>query len=231
MDHHPRRDGYQVDWSDIRPTYGAASTIVTEYLRTEAESRIHERLATALLYGIRTDTDTLVRGATPADIEAYAFLQERADPVLLRRVSRPSFNARCIRALGEALAAVQVEDHVAVSYLGRLGYEESHILPILADFCLSLEGVAWAAAAALIGDELALAIRWAGSTGPGAGHVARDLAEHRDRGGGHATMARVTMAADRIADRSPEPGAAGATAEVLELIVDAVHRVRDAAAD
>ncbi len=229
IDHHPPQSGYEADFADIRPTYGAAATIVTEYLRSDAESKIHQRLATALLYGIRTDTDTLARGAIAPDIEAYAFLQSRADPVLLRRVSRPSFPADCVRALGRALAAVQVEDDVAAAYLGRLAPDEGHILPILAEFCLALEGVAWAAAAAVVGDELSLAVRWTGTTGVGAGHVARDLAEEPGKGGGHAAMARVALPAERLGSRPAEPGDAEATARVLELVLGSVHRVRAAA--
>ncbi|HXD90795.1 MAG TPA: DHH family phosphoesterase, partial [Candidatus Binataceae bacterium] len=55
IDHHP---GYEVGlapFEDIRVDYGATATIMTEYLVT-AEERISERLATALLYGIRSDT-------------------------------------------------------------------------------------------------------------------------------------------------------------------------------
>lgn len=222
IDHHPRRDGYDVEFEDIRPNYGAASTMITEYLRADGESQIHQRLATALVYGIRTDTDSLLRGATAPDVQAYAFLQERADPVLLRRVSRPSFQAECIRALGTALAAVVVDDHVAVANLGRLKGEDTHILPILADFCLALEGVAWGIAMALVGDEVALALRWTGTSGPGAGQVARTLAEAPDKGGGHATMARVAIPVSRLDDRSPEPGAEAPARQVLDLVLAAI---------
>jgi nanoRNase/pAp phosphatase (c-di-AMP/oligoRNAs hydrolase) len=91
IDHHPPREGYTADFVDIRPELGAAATMVTQYLRSGDEP-ISTRLATGLLYGIRTDTDVLRRGTAPDDIEAYAFLQERADEDLLRRIGRPAFS-------------------------------------------------------------------------------------------------------------------------------------------
>lgn len=229
IDHHPRRDDdLAADFVDIRPEYGAASTMITEYLRADGESQIHQKLATALLYGIRTDTDTLLRSASSADVAAYAFLQDRADLALLRRIARPSFPVASMRALGRALAEVRVADEIAVAYLGKLAPGDAHILPLLSDFCLSLEGVSWAAGAAVIGDELSLAIRWSGTgaDGPGAGHVARALALTPEKGGGHATMARVSLPVGSVTSVSPEAGSEVPADAVLELLRETIDRVR-----
>lgn len=55
IDHHPEQKGYTTRFRDIRASYGATSTILTEYCLA-AEVAISERLATALLYGIKSDT-------------------------------------------------------------------------------------------------------------------------------------------------------------------------------
>ena len=39
---------------DIRPSYGATSTILVDYLRA-ADVKITQRMATALLYGIKAE--------------------------------------------------------------------------------------------------------------------------------------------------------------------------------
>ncbi|HUG40744.1 MAG TPA: DHH family phosphoesterase [Longimicrobiales bacterium] len=192
IDHHPTRTGYTADLVDIRPDYGAAATIVTEYLRVGDEERITPRLATALIYGIRTDTEVLRRGTAPADVEAYAFLQGRADQELLRKIGRPSFSEGALRSVGRALGELRKQGDVAVAYVGRLDDRASHVLPNLADFCLAIEGVAWSAAAGLVGDELAINIRHVGG-GPGAGDLAKALAEEEGMGGGHRSMARVAI--------------------------------------
>src|SRR5690606_7116659 len=83
IDHHPLDHRYHAEFVDVRPGLGATATMLTQYLRADDEERITPPLATALIHGIRTDTDTLTRGVTPYDVEAYAYLQNRADRRLL----------------------------------------------------------------------------------------------------------------------------------------------------
>jgi len=54
IDHHPD-SGIQAPFVDIRPKYGAAATILTEYLKA-AKIKPSVKLATALYYAIKTDT-------------------------------------------------------------------------------------------------------------------------------------------------------------------------------
>jgi nanoRNase/pAp phosphatase (c-di-AMP/oligoRNAs hydrolase) len=204
IDHHPPRAGYTADFMDIRPHVGAAATMVTQYLRA-CDERVSTRLATGLLYGIRTDTDVLRRGTSADDVEAYAFLQELADEDLLRRIGRPAFSEQAMTAVGQALTGLSKQDDVAVAYVGRLDARTAHVLPNLADFCLAIEGVAWSAAGGLLDDELAINIRRSGS-GLGAGELARAMAEEEGMGGGHHAMARVAYRLGPHHDFSDEPG-------------------------
>jgi nanoRNase/pAp phosphatase (c-di-AMP/oligoRNAs hydrolase) len=224
IDHHPPRDGYTADFVDIRPELGAASTMITQYLRT-ARERISPRLATALLYGIRTDTDVLRRGTTGEDIEAYAFLQGLADHELLRRIGRPAFAMDAVMAVGRAVSGLRKHDDVAVAYVGRLDDQSSHVLPTVADFCLAIEGVSWVAVGGRVGDELAVNIRRAG-TGLGAGDLARALAEEEGMGGGHHHMARVAIRLDPAKPVSDEPGAEATVEWLLRWVVSAVEALR-----
>jgi nanoRNase/pAp phosphatase (c-di-AMP/oligoRNAs hydrolase) len=192
IDHHPAESGYDADFLDIRPTYGATATIMTEYLRTDARLRIGAPLASALLHGIRTDTDGLARGVTAEDVDAYAFLQEHADPVLLRRLERPSYPLESARAYGAALAGLVRDNDTVVAYAGTLDSDRQHVLADLADFCLGIQGVTWAVAAAIINEDLVLGLRHHGP-GPGAGDLARVIAAEGGKGGGHAAMGRVSV--------------------------------------
>lgn len=225
IDHHPVRTGYTADFVDIRPHYGAAATIVTGYLRVGDEDRISPRLATALIYGIRTDTEVLRRGTGPADIEAYAFLQGRADQDLLRKIGRPAFSETALRAVGRALASLRKDGDVAAAYVGRLDHRASHVLPNLADFCLAIEGVAWSAAGGLVGDELVINLRHVGG-GVGAGELARALAEEEGMGGGHKSMARVAIRLDGRRPFSEEPGDEPTADWLIERVVEGVESLR-----
>jgi nanoRNase/pAp phosphatase (c-di-AMP/oligoRNAs hydrolase) len=225
VDHHPPRDGYTADFVDIRPHLGAASTMVTQYLRVADERRITARVATALAYGIRTDTDVLRRGTTSEDVEAYAFLQGRADQELLSRIGRPAFPETGVRALGQALANMLKKGDIAVAYVGRLDDPTSHLLPNLADFCLGIEGVSWSAAAGRVGDELVINTRRVGS-GPGAGELAANLAEEPGMGGGHHAMRRVAIRLTdelRLSDQAGDPES---MRQVLDRVVAGVEALR-----
>lgn len=193
LDHHPLDDGWHPEIADVRPGYAACATLVTEYLRAWDEHRIRRDLATALLYGIKSDSDNLTRGVTPADVRAYAFLQQRAELDIIRRIERPMYSTALLHTFGRALAAVAVDNAVAATFAGGVSEPDSHVIAELADFCLSLEGVCWAVAGAVVGEEVVLSVRHLGGNGGGdAGELARRLAGEKGRGGGHATMARAT---------------------------------------
>ncbi len=222
IDHHPPEDHYAAEVADIRADYGATATILTEYLRADDERRIGRRVATALLYGVQTDTARLSRGVAPADIDAFAFLHARADHALLQRIARPACPAEAMRAFGRALAEVEADRDLAVAYLGPLPPEQAHVLADLADFCLSMEGAVWVAVGALVDGDLVITLRHQGGD-PGAGALAHRLAGTAGTGGGHASMARVILPPEPASDllgappaRAPASALAAAVRRALE---------------
>ena len=85
LDHHPCKSTWHASLADVRPSYGALSTIMTEYLLA-ARVRIPKRLYTALLYGIRSDTVNFEREVSLEDIGAYYLTFSRANRQLIRRI-------------------------------------------------------------------------------------------------------------------------------------------------
>lgn len=192
IDHHPFESCMQAALHDIRPHLGSTATMLTQYFRAMDEQRVGQPLATALLFGIKTDTDGLIRKVTEEDVEAYAFLQERADMAMLRRFERPAYPLDAARAFGMALESLAHHGDMVVAFAGELTAEASHILADLGDFCLGIENVCWALAAGYVDDMLVVSIRHVGGP-PGAGELARALAGASGNGGGHGTMARFTV--------------------------------------
>ncbi len=230
IDHHPVRRGYSADFVDIRPQMGAAATMVTEYLCVNDERGITPRLATALVYGIRTDTEVLRRGTTAADVEAYAFLQGIADHELLRKIGRPAFSQAAVRALGSGLAGLGIDGEVAVAWAGPLDPRAANVLPSLADFCLGIEGVSWSAAAGLVEGQLVINLRRAGAT-LSAGDLAKTLAEEEGMGGGHQYMARVAIREVQGKPLDPTPGDPAAVEWLLERIREGISTMRSIRSD
>lgn len=209
IDHHPQEKGYLIDFYDVRPEYGAAATILTEYLRADGED-VKERLATALLYGIRTDTALLSRGTHRADVEAYAYLQQYVDPALVARIDRPAYPRDVVPLFAQALKRIRYTDSCAAVWMGDIPTSHAHMMPELADLCLSIEGVTWMAAGGVVDGSLVVNLRHLdGMGGPEAGALARLLAGEQGSGGGHASMARIQMPVDAVPmDLEHQDGAA-----------------------
>lgn len=221
IDHHPLDPGCTGEVQDVRPHMGATATMMTQYLRALDAKRVHAPLATALLFGIKTDTDGLTRKVSAEDVEAYAFLQERADLPMLKRFERPTFPINAARAFGTAVATLAVEDDIAVAFAGELTPETSHILADLGDFCMGVENICWALAAGYVEEEIVVSVRHLGGL-PGAGALARAMSEDGGNGGGHATMARFTLPRADSRRRFGNDVAEG----LLAAAVTALERIR-----
>lgn len=185
IDHHPERPGYDAVFRDIRPSYGATATILTEYIRA-AGLEISSRLATALVYGIKSDTQLLGRQTSREDINAFAHLHAWHSPALLRRIERPALPTDGLRALGRALINTKVEEGIHLLVLGRVGEE---VISQVADLALQAEGAEWAIAAGIVGKDLVFSVRNVGYV-RAAGEVVRAVVEGLGVGGGHRSMAK-----------------------------------------
>lgn len=185
IDHHPERTGYDSVIKDIRPAYGATATILTEYLRA-AEIEIGPRLATALLYGIKSDTQLLGRETSQQDMLSFAHLHASYSPALLRRIERPALPLDGLRALGRALSHTEVRDGIHILVLGRV---REDVIPQVADMGLQAEGTEWAIAAGIVGSDLVFSVRNVGYV-RAAGDVVRAVVEDLGVGGGHRSMAK-----------------------------------------
>jgi nanoRNase/pAp phosphatase (c-di-AMP/oligoRNAs hydrolase) len=185
IDHHPERSGYDAVLRDIRPSYGATATIMTEYLRA-SELEIRPKLATALVYGIKSDTQLLGRETSRHDMNAFAFLHARHSPALLRRIERPALPEDGLRAIGRALAGTHIAEGIHLLVLGRV---REDVIPQVADLGLQAEGAEWAIAAGIVGSDLVFSVRNVGYV-RAAGEVVRAVVEGLGVGGGHRSMAK-----------------------------------------
>jgi nanoRNase/pAp phosphatase (c-di-AMP/oligoRNAs hydrolase) len=189
IDHHPETRGWKAAFRDVRPTYGATATILTEYLRA-ADVKIPERVATALLYGIKTDTLHLERGATRADMEAFAHLYPLANHNVLRRIERPELPLDALDALGDALVHRVILDDALFAHLGPVSRPD--LIPQFADLCLQVKGIEWSVVSGLTGDELHVSVRNVGYV-RAAGEVVRAAFGDLGSAGGHRTAAKAVI--------------------------------------
>jgi len=193
IDHHPaRRATHQVPFSDIRTEYGASATIVAEYL-SAAGIPIPKKLATAIIYAIRTETQDFRREFTHADKAVHDSLLPNIDNRALARIQKPrlplSYFATTHRAL-EGLLAVET---LVVTHLHEV--DQPDIVPEIADLLLRLEGKTWALCTGAFETRLYLSIRTSNPRAD-AGRLVRRLIGRRGKGGGHGMTAGGWVALD-----------------------------------
>src|SRR5439155_1351460 len=197
IDHHPEETPTRAHLRDIRPAWGATSTIMTEYLRA-ADVKITQRLATALLYGIKTDTLHLERGATRADLEAFAYLHPRANHSALRRIERPELPNEALDVLALGIARRQLTHGVVFSHLGPVAYPE--LVAQFAEFFLQIEGAEWSVVPGAVNGELHISVRNVGHV-RGPGDAARRAFGEAGRRGPRRARRSDPARADRLTRR------------------------------
>jgi nanoRNase/pAp phosphatase (c-di-AMP/oligoRNAs hydrolase) len=171
--------------ADIRSDLGATSTILTEYLQA-AGIEPTPPLATALFYGIKTDTMGLSRAASLADVAAYFYLQPRIDVEALVEIERAQVPAEYFQKLNTTLHAARVYDDIVISYVGSMGHPD--LAAEMADILLRLKGTRWVICIGIYEDNLSLAVRTRSRWG-GAERLVQAIVGDRGTAGGHGTMA------------------------------------------
>jgi nanoRNase/pAp phosphatase (c-di-AMP/oligoRNAs hydrolase) len=148
IDHHPEKDGTRdCDFVDLRPEYGATSSMVTEYL-LDAEVPIDRKLATALIYGIATDTDDLKRHTHAADIAAFEALHQRADRTFLSRLEKSQIPPAVLDHIAWGISHRVVYRDLAVVHFGAV--PTADVLVQVADLLLLTYGITWIVCAGVI---------------------------------------------------------------------------------
>jgi nanoRNase/pAp phosphatase (c-di-AMP/oligoRNAs hydrolase) len=199
LDHHPLREGGDpAAFVDIRPDYGASASMIVEYLRA-ARLEPDRKLATALFYGIQSETMDLGREASDADVAASIFLYPRTDPTAISRIRHARVPRGVYRSIHEGLERAWSRGDVVFVPLGTLEYPD--LVAQLADLFLRVHGVDWVIAAGLYKESLLISVR-AHRPDAHAGDLVQGVVGDRGSAGGHGEMAgaRIDLAGVPDAD-------------------------------
>ena len=145
VDHHKFVGGFDARFVDVREDAGATSSIFAEYLEHSPHSlrlgsAADARLATALMHGIRSDTDNFLL-AQPIDYRASAYLRQFIDTDLLRVISKQSITARTMEIIQRGLNNKVIRGTYLVAGVGFVREEDRDGIGQAADFLLRHEGV------------------------------------------------------------------------------------------
>ena len=187
IDHHPTFENSRnviYRYADIRPELGACSTIIAEYY-IENNVPIDTKVATALIYGIKSDTMGLSRGVSSKDVDVYCHLFKLADSKILQSLEHSSIRFDDLKAYGNAINSIKVFNNVSFANTGSDCPEA--LIATISDFMLNLIEVNISIVYSLKKEGIKLSIR---STGEyDAGKLTNAALEGIGGGGGHASMA------------------------------------------
>ena len=213
IDHHPEQPGYTAVYKDIRPDYGSTSTILTEHLRA-VDVNISERVATAMLYAIKSDTLFFNRQTNRVDLEAFSYLYPLADAALIRKMEGAEITTERLEYVMKAFRGGSLQDQVFCAFLGPTLRED--FIPYVADFYLQLEDAKWTVIAGVVNETLIISVRNLGYS-KNAGEFVRRFFADVGSAGGHRAMAKAVMPLRAFQAKFGELDAAGMTARLQEL--------------
>ncbi len=184
--HHPIREMISaVPYSDVRTDIGATVTMLYQYLDA-ANLQPDPILATAMFYGLKTDTRGLSRGASSADEVAFVRLLHRLDHHELSKVELASLNREYFRSFSEGLHAARIYGQCVISRLGSM--EQPDFVAEMADILIRLEGMKAALCLGLHKDILQISLRTK-PMGQDAGLIIQKIIVPPGMAGGHGKMA------------------------------------------
>jgi nanoRNase/pAp phosphatase (c-di-AMP/oligoRNAs hydrolase) len=197
IDHHPHQPPENAPYfHDIRKEFGATSTIITKYL-IEAGCTITPKLATALFYGIKTDTGDMRRENVQEDVECYKLLFDIMDHRLLSRIENPDRDEEFFRILHRAVESTTTSETFGYTYLGNVSTPD--YVAEMADLFHSLERLEWMVCSGVFKNHIFFSIR--SKTHDTAGVIAEQMATRLGgSGGGHARVAagRIPVDTDTV---------------------------------
>jgi nanoRNase/pAp phosphatase (c-di-AMP/oligoRNAs hydrolase) len=182
---------------DIRTHLGATRTMVTGYL-IEQRVVVPPPLATALLYGIDSETMGYPREASSLDDGAIIWLYPRADKDLLAQIRNPKLPQSHFATFQTALANAFLYEHVVVSWCGVVSQPD--IIAEIAEFFVRFDQVNWSLATGVFDGQMKLSLR-ASQLGGRAGETLHAVVNGLGNAGGHDKRAGGAIP---LTDRRPE---------------------------
>ncbi len=188
IDHHPL-GRHDAPFQDIRPSYGATSTMMTEYLRA-AKIDPNQNLASALFYGIKTDTNNFVRQGQLEDMRAFRFLFPRINQTMVSKIENSEFARTSLKYFQGAFNNVRFNKDTAFVYMGKVDNPDT--LVMIADLFMRVHDVGRSICAGIVRDQLIVILRTVGRR-RNAGRLASEAFGLFGNAGGHKGMARAEI--------------------------------------
>lgn len=185
IDHHPLNEKYEYCFEDVRPEVGACATIIAQYF-FENEIEIDWKIATALTYGIRIDTNNLSRGVSKLDMEMLYRMYDACRDDVIHMLEHSTLCFQDLLAYSMAISSIEVYDDISFADTGEECPEA--LIASVSDFMLALVEVTFSVVYSRRKDGMKLSVR-SQRDELDAGKIVGKALEGIGNGGGHASMA------------------------------------------
>ena len=185
LDQHPSDNPPEASFAIVDAECGATCVLVAQaLLQTGAD--IPARVATALAYGILTDTLDLYRARRPDVARTYLEVLHHADMRALARIQNPVRPRKFFSVLGRGIRDAVQYRRLIVTHLGMVDMPDR--VSQVAEFLLTYRRACWCFATGRFKGRLHASLR---TTRPDAqaGEVLRDIFDKRSEAGGHGAIA------------------------------------------
>jgi len=181
---------------DIRPEVNASASILAEYFRM-LNLTLTPRLATALFYGIYTDTKKFSK-LSHVDLKAIEFLAGNVDYELLDKIEHPDISTETAEILARAILNRRIYKNVLISNVGFITNRDA--IAESADFLLRLEGITTVLVFGIVDDRIEMSARTR-DVRVNIGAALREAFGDIGSGGGHAQSggARIPLGLFKLA--------------------------------
>ncbi len=182
IDHHNYRTSTnQIKLHDVRPKAGSTSTIIVEYMK-HLQIVPDTNTATALYYGIKTDTVGSGRSSNNHDLEMMSYIFPCISLKKLTRIESPELPRYYFKNLQKALECAEIMEDIIFCNLGDV--RNADLIAETSDFLLRMRDVKWTFVIGRIEDAGYFSLR-AKSARLQVGRIAMSLVKGLGTGGGH----------------------------------------------
>lgn len=131
IDHHSSDKAVSADVAFLRPEYSATSSLIANLLMSMS-LEMTPRLATALSFGLRTDTLSFTRAFNQVDLRALMWLNTWVDDELLQSIQAPLRTPETLESFRQALVTMIQKDGLVLAPIQNLVHRDD--LAQVADF-------------------------------------------------------------------------------------------------
>ena len=185
IDQHASLRRPNAELSIVDTECGATCVILARALLM-LKKEVPSRIATALAYGIVTDTLNLYRAPHMHVIETYLDVLPFSDMRALAKIQNPTRSRRFFSTLGRGIQNAMAKRRLVISHLGSV--ENPDLVSQVTEFLLTYKGARYACCTGRFRGKMHVSLRIA-TPGADAGEILRDVFSSRGEAGGHGSIA------------------------------------------